>query len=114
MNKKELRNWIEQLIQEKKLYRFYKSKEWLAKKEEILKKFHNECVWCKENGKISKAVEVHHVQYVKKHPELALDEFYTYKEKEHRNLVPLCHDCHDRAHERMKYKKQRQLNEERW
>lgn len=114
MDKNELKNWIEQLIRENKLYKFYKHPEWIKKKEDILKRFHNECLWCKEKGKITKAVEVHHIQYVKKYPELALDEFFTYKGKQYRNLVPLCHDCHDRAHERMKYKKRKQLNEERW
>lgn len=114
MNKKELRQWIEKLIEENKLYKFYKSRLWIEKKEKVLKEFHNECMWCKERGKISKAEEVHHMQYVKKYPELALEEFYTYQGKLYRNLIPLCHDCHDRAHERMKYKKREQFNEERW
>ena len=54
------------------------------------------------------------IQYVKTHPELALCEFYEYRGKQYRNLIPLCHDCHDRAHERMKYRKVKQVNEERW
>lgn len=114
MDKKELKQWIEYLMAEGKLYKFYKSKAWREKKNEVMEGFHNECLWCKERGKISRAEEVHHIQFVKKHPELALDEFYTYKGKQYRNLVPLCHDCHDAAHERMKYKKQNQFNEERW
>ncbi len=114
MNRKELKSWIEELIKENKLYKFYKSKLWLNKKETILRKFHRECLWCKKKGKISKAEEVHHVQFVKKHPELALDEFYTYKGQQYKNLVPLCHDCHDKAHERMKYRKREQFNDERW
>ena len=88
---------IKKLIEENKLYRFYKSKEWIALKNNVLDKFHHECQWCKEKGKVSRAETVHHVQYVKTHPEL-----------------PLCHDCHDRAHERMKYRKVKQVNEERW
>lgn len=114
MNKAELKQWIEQLMQEDKLYRFYKSKEWQKKKDKVLKEFHNECAWCKEKGRISLATQVHHIQYVKTHPELALDEYYIHKGKRYRNLVPLCHDCHDKAHERMKYRKNKQLNEERW
>lgn len=106
---------IQQLIKEGKLYRFYKSKEWIELREKILKENHYECVWCKEKGKISKAEQVHHVQYVKKHPELALSEYYTYKGKQYRNLIPLCHDCHDKAHGRMRHKpKTKQINEERW
>ncbi len=84
-------------------------------RDKIFKKYHNECTWCREQGKISKAETVHHIQWVKTHPELALQEFYTYKGKQYRNLVPLCHDCHDRAHNRMKYKQQKKLiNQERW
>ena len=105
---------IRQLIAEDKLYRLYKSREWKELKEKVLKEFHNECLWCREKGIISKAEEVHHIQYVKKYPELALCEYYDYRGQRYRNLVPLCHDCHDRAHERMKYKKKKQVNEERW
>ena len=105
---------IKQLIAEDKLYRFYKSREWKELKEKVLKEVHNECLWCREKGLISKAEEVHHIQYVKKYPELALCEYYDYRGQRYRNLVPLCHDCHDRAHERMKYKKKKQVNEERW
>ena len=105
---------IRQLIAEDKLYRFYKSREWKELKEKVLKEFHNECLWCREKGTISKAEEVHHIQYVKTHPELALCEYYDYRGQRYRNLVSLCHDCHDRAHERMKYKKKKQVNEERW
>ncbi len=106
---------IRDLIEDGKLYRFYKSKEWMELREKILKENHYECAWCKENGKISRAEQVHHVQYVKKHPELALSEYYTYKGKRYKNLVPLCHECHDKAHGRMQFRpKTKQLNEERW
>lgn len=114
MDKKELATWIKNLISEDKLYRFYKSKLWKQKKEKVLSDFHNECMWCRDKGKIVRAEEVHHVQYVRTHPELALDEYYMYKGQWYRNLIPLCHDCHDKVHERMKYKKHVQFNEERW
>lgn len=106
---------IKELIQEGKEYRFYKSKEWRSLRDKILKENYNECAWCKEQGKIAIAETVHHVQYVKKYPELAMSEFYTYKGKQYRNLVPLCHECHDKAHGRIQYKpKTKQINEERW
>lgn len=114
MEGKELEQWITQLIKEDKLYKFYKSKKWKQKKEKILREFHNECAWCRKKGKISEAETVHHIQFVKKYPSLALSEFYTYQGEQHRNLVPLCHDCHDMAHGRMKYQKREQFNEERW
>ena len=114
MEKDKLMQWIQQLIKAGKLYKFYKSKEWRELKAKVLKEFHTECAWCREWGKISIAETVHHVKFVKAHPELALSEFYTYNGKQYRNLVPLCHDCHDKAHGRMKYKKTQQFNEERW
>ena len=107
--------WIKQLIEEDKLYKFYKSRQWLDVKEKMLKMHHYECQWCKKKGKITKAVTVHHVQHVKKYPELALSEYYIYKGRQQQNLIPLCHDCHDRSHNRMQYKpKPKPLNEERW
>lgn len=110
----ELVAWIKSLIEEGKLWKFYKWKEWLKLKNQILEEAHYECEWCKKRGKISKAEEVHHIQFVKKYPHLAMSRYYTHKGKQHKNLVALCHDCHDKAHERMKYKKQKQFNEERW
>lgn len=106
---------IKKLIEENKLYRFYKSKEWMQMRDKILKENHYECAWCKEQGRIRRAETVHHVQFVKTHPELALEEYYTHKGIQYKNLIPLCHDCHDRAHDRMRYKKRTgQVNEERW
>ena len=106
---------IKDLIKQGELYKFYKSKAWKELKERILKENHHECKWCKESGRINRAVTVHHVQFVKKHPELALSRTYTYNGKTYDNLIPLCHDCHDKAHDRMKYKpKAKPLTEERW
>lgn len=114
MTQKELKQWIERLIQEGKLYRFYKSKEWIELKTEVLVNAHYECEKCKAKGRISRATEVHHVQWVKKYPELALSKTYVYKGKVYKNLLPLCHACHDAEHERFAFKKKKQFNVERW
>lgn len=114
MTQKELKVWIEKLIQEDKLYKFYKCREWLDLKESILTAAHSECVKCKERGRISTAVEVHHVQWVRKHPELALSRTYTYNGKTYQNLLPLCHSCHDAEHNRFGHEKKEQFNRERW
>ena len=114
MTRTELKKWIEELIREDKLYKFYKSPEWLKLKEEVLKEAHNECAKCKAKGIISRAEEVHHVQWVKKHPELALSRTYEYKGQTYQNLLPLCHSCHDEEHERFGHEKKKQFNEERW
>ena len=114
MTKKELKLWIEDLVQENKLYKFYKSKEWLELKEAVLTDAHYECAKCRAKGRISKAVEVHHVQWVKKHPDLALSRTYTYKGQTYQNLLPLCHSCHDEEHDRFGHEKKEQFNQERW
>lgn len=105
---------ILELIQEGKLYKFYKSKEWQQVKKEILKEARYKCEWCKAEGRLRTAEEVHHIQFVKKYPHLALEKEFTYKGKRYRNLVALCHDCHDKAHGRMKYKRKEELTEEKW
>lgn len=107
--------WIRELIRTKKLYKFYKTPEWLTLRQSVLEEQHNECEWCRERGKITGAVEVHHVQWVKKHPELALSRTYTFNGEERRNLIALCHDCHDSAHDRIGHAAPaEQFNQERW
>ena len=112
MNVKE----IKQLIETNQLYKFYKSKEFVALKTEVLEEFHYECVRCKSQNKITKAQTVHHVQYVKKHPELALSKYYTDTNgTRKRNLIPLCNDCHNAVHHRFGYtEKKKPLTKERW
>lgn len=114
----ELKEWIGELARTNKMYAFYKSKEWARLRANVLRKSHGECVWCMAKGKVTKAETVHHIQHVRTHPELALSETYTGKDgRRHPNLVPLCHDCHDKAHGRMKYKEQSKketVTPERW
>lgn len=111
---------IKQWFADDKAYKFYKSKDWLRLRAQIMAEHHGECQWCREHGIITRAETVHHIQYVDKHPELALSRTYIDKDgKTKQNLVPLCHDCHDRAHHRMRYqdrekKNEPPLNEERW
>lgn len=95
---RELEVWIQELIEKDELWRFYKSKEFRHLKEEVLKEQHYECQICKEQGHITKADTVHHIQYVRKHPELALSKTYLYMGKEHRNLIAICKSCHNKVH----------------
>ena len=98
MNNKGLEKWINKLIEEDKLWKFYKSKEFRHLKEEILREQHYECQECKKLGKITKADTVHHVQHVRKYPELALSKYYTYKGKQYKNLIAVCKSCHNKLH----------------
>ena len=54
MKQDELKNWIEELIREGQLWKFYKSKEWIALKEEVLKENHYECAECRKTGRITR------------------------------------------------------------
>ena len=69
---------------------------------------------CKQRGFYQKANTVHHVQYVRNHPRLALSRAYTFQGIEHENLLPLCHNCHEEIHNhRVKIQKE-YLTEEKW
>lgn len=100
---KELVDWIEELIDVDELWRFYKSKEFRKLKEEVLREQHHECQVCKEKGILTKADTVHHIQYVRNHPELALSKTYTYMGREHRNLIAICRSCHNKVHKEKGY-----------
>ena len=73
-----------------------------------------ECQVCKQRGKYTKATMVHHVNYVKKHPELALEIWYEWGGRKQRNLLSLCHDCHEEVHGYRRPEEKKPLTEERW
>lgn len=117
--------WIRSLIQKDELWRFYKSKEWIALKNKILKENHYECAECRKHGVITRHDDggrllstVHHVCHVRDHPELALSEWYKdYSTgKLERNLIPVCKACHNKLHpEKIKRVNQDKfVNDERW
>lgn len=129
MNTEDLEKWIQQLIHKNEVWRFYKSKEWITLKNEILKEHHHECYECKKHGKITRydvdedgnkrlLSTVHHVQFVRKHPSLALSKTYTYKGETYLNLIPVCKACHNKLHPEKRNRKQPKeeqfTNEERW
>lgn len=116
----ELEQWIKELIKEDKLYKFYKSQAWLLLRSEVLRDNHYECYHCMLEGKYTRAVMVHHVNEVRKRPDMALTKTYIDKEgQEQRNLVPLCFACHEKEHDRFgDYKREsgseRFTNDEKW
>ena len=95
---------------------FYISKEWRRLRQDVLKADKYECQFCKVNGKYTKATTVHHVNHLDKHPELALEKYYTDNNGNvKRNLISVCKDCHETVchPERLRHTKE-PLNEERW
>jgi 5-methylcytosine-specific restriction endonuclease McrA len=116
MNTNELVKWISELIETDELAKFYMSIEFRHLKKAILEENHWECEICKkEHGKITRATTVHHVQFVRKYPHLALSRYYTYNGKQYKNLIAVCPSCHNRLHpEKSKFKKKEQLNTEKW
>lgn len=101
--------WIKQLIKENNLYKFYKDKKFRELREEVLKEQHYECQMC---GMV--ADTVHHIQFVRKYPRLALSKYYYYKGVKHRNLIAVCRECHALCHPEKRKAKGRSkfINEE--
>lgn len=114
MERDKLEQWIKELIKEDKLWKFYKGKDFRRVKAEVLKEQKNECQECLRKGKITIADTVHHVQFVRKHPRLALDKEYIYKDKKYKNLIAVCRECHNKLHPEKSFAKKPKLNEEKW
>lgn len=114
-NKDEVGAWVQSLIDDGNIHAFYVSKYWLRLRREVLEEYKYECQQCKARGYYTRATHVHHVQHVLKYPRLALSKYYIFRGMFFRNLVPLCHDCHEEAHgHRQKESKKTFSNEERW
>ena len=120
MKSKDLEKLINELIEKDELAKFYMSKEFRHLKKAILEENHWECEICKkEHGKITKATTVHHVQFVRNHPALALSRYYTYNGKQYKNLIAVCSSCHNKLHPEKRKgfnqsKKEKFNNEEKW
>ena len=104
----QLRKGLLKAIQRGDTRKFYKSKEWRHKRQEILRRDNNECQKCKWAGRYSKAKTVHHKKHLKEFPELALTD---------NNLESLCDTCHNEEHpEKLQTQatKEKFTIEERW
>ena len=96
---------------------FYESKEWRRLRKEVLKDDKYECLYHKQRGKYAVANTCHHVNYLKLHPELALEKFYVDDDGVvKRQLISVCKDCHETVchPERLRWNIKEQLNIERW
>ena len=82
------------LLQEGKGRRFYSWKGWKRIRKEVLRLDNMECQRCKSLGRMSPAEIVHHVEPLKDRPDLALSIW----NGESRQLISLCHKCHEILH----------------
>ena len=97
---------IRALIAENRTEVFYNSKPWRRLSHRIIKAAHGECHLCKREHRLTRAVLAHHIKHLREYPELAY---------EPSNLMPLCHDCHERIHGRGIYAGTKgYTNEEKW
>lgn len=103
---------IKTLIKSNRLDIFYNSYEWRKLSAEIKALHNNECCICRQKGKYSKAVIVHHVKHIRQYPELAYSRTYTDSDGvSHEQLVPVCILCHNTIHG---YNRSSHINKERW
>lgn len=102
MNKVRIMNYLKKFN-----LKFYKTKEWLDKRQEMLIRDNYECQMCKAKGRVSKATTVHHIKHYKDHPYLALTDD---------NLMSVCEVCHNKLHPEkgFKHEKKKEIHAERW
>lgn len=79
---------------------FYDWPEWDRTRAQVLALDHWECVMCRQRGRFSPAVLVHHVQHLRDRPELALSIWADGPDglRGQRQLVSLCKRCHEEQH----------------
>ena len=95
---------IASMVIDKNLADFYNSWDWRKISKKVIRDGHCECVECKKKGKVTQAVLTHHVNELKTRPDLAYSLTYVDENGETRpQLIPLCHDCHERIHKRGNY-----------
>lgn len=107
---------ILQMVRDNDMRRFYNSWEWRKLSHQIIEEGHKECYICKHRGRVTPAVITHHVNELKKRPDLAYSRTYIDdKGNTQRQLIPLCFQCHEEIHERYQFKTGNGFkNEERW
>lgn len=107
-------DFVTDCIRHNKVHDFYNCTKWKKLRKQVLEMDHNECQLCKQRKRYTKANTVHHVNYVQKHPDMALDVWYEWHGMRKRNLISLCHDCHEEVHGYRIKEVKIPLTEERW
>lgn len=106
--------FIEECIANNREIMFYKTTEWKRLRQTVLRMDKRECQMCKERGLHVRATHVHHVKPLKLFPELALSLVHQGEHGEERQLVSLCHACHEQVHGHRVKNRNAPLTRERW
>lgn len=77
---------------------FYRSGWWERRRAEVLRLDRYECQMHRQRGQYARATMVHHVNTVEARPDLALSIWTGEPNKSERNLISLCHSCHEEIH----------------
>lgn len=77
---------------DKKYMQFYNSSRWKKLRDMKFADANGICEWCKKKGQVKVGIDVHHIKPI----ETDWDKRYDYN-----NLVLLCKDCHNEAHDRI-------------
>ena len=126
-----LREWVMQLARDGRLYRFYKTEDWLSLRNAVMEDHHWECercaelgAWVRDSGPLrrsesrfyARASTVHHEYEVRDHPHMALMRWVDSHEGKVEVLHPLCDLCHNEVHGRLLKGSPTKppLTEERW
>ena len=98
------------------VHSFYIWSRWLTVRRQVLMADRYECTRCKARKKYTRANTVHHVNHFTARPDLALEMWYTdpATHEARRNLVSLCHACHEEVHGRSHGAGGSLTTEERW
>ena len=103
-----MKDYLVKAIEEGDTQKFYQSREWKSKRQEVLKRDNFECQMCKEEGRVGvEDLAVHHVKHLKDRIELGLNI---------KNLKTLCYIHHNMVHPEKLHKEtsNKFINEERW
>lgn len=94
--------------------RFYNSALWEKTRDAVLEMDHHECQDCKAKGVYTQAECVHHNFFFKLYPHWGVSVWVDVGGEKKRNLVSLCHACHEVRHGHRQKKEKRPLTVERW
>lgn len=99
-------------------HKFYVWAKWRKVRAKVLRSDRYECQRCKNvYHRYRRADTVHHVNHLKDRPDLALSMYYDdpVKQLRRRNLISLCHECHEELHGyRKRAAEAEPVTEERW